>query len=87
MPVSPAYRPDPRFPVLGPDYSDAVTPARFPMATVRYRNQRWAGRVGLDTLNAAEWEAAFARFEPLPDNVSPPLSDALSRAPIRRLQP
>jgi uncharacterized protein YdiU (UPF0061 family) len=30
--------------------------------------------VGLDTLTPAEWEAAFARFEPLPDNLPAPLA-------------
>ena len=30
--------------------------------------------MGLDTLSAAEWEAHFARFEPLPGNISPPLA-------------
>jgi uncharacterized protein YdiU (UPF0061 family) len=74
MPLAPAYRPDPRFPALGPDYADAVAPARFPLARLRYRNQRWAERIGLGGLTAAEWEAAFARFEPLPDNISPPLA-------------
>ena len=74
MPVSPTYRPDPRFPALGADYADAVEPARFPMARLRYRNQRWAGRVGLDALTEAEWEAAFARFGPLPGNMPAPLA-------------
>ena len=30
MPVSPSYRPDPRFMALGPDFSDPVAPADFP---------------------------------------------------------
>lgn len=30
--------------------------------------------MGLDTLSEAEWEAHFARFEPLPGNISPPLA-------------
>ena len=74
MPVCPAYRPDPRFAVLGPEFADEVTPARFPAEILRYRNQRAARSVGLDTLTEAEWLAHFARFEPLPDNQARPLA-------------
>ena len=74
MPVSPAYHPDPRFVQLGPEFADPVAPARFPEATLRYRNARWAAKVGLDTLSDAEWLAAFARFEALPDNQPTPLA-------------
>jgi uncharacterized protein YdiU (UPF0061 family) len=74
MPVAPLYRPDPRVLKLGPEFADEVQPARFPAELLRYRNQRWAARVGLDTLDADEWRAAFARFEPLPDNLQVPLA-------------
>lgn len=75
MPVDPpTYRPDPRFVTLGPEFADAVEPARFPRATPRFRNRRWAERVGLGGLDAGEWTAAFARFEPLPDNQLQPLA-------------
>jgi uncharacterized protein YdiU (UPF0061 family) len=74
MPVSPAYRPDPRFMRLGPEFADPVRPADFPEATLRFRNDRWAAKVGLDTLTDNEWRAAFARFEPLPDNQPGPLA-------------
>jgi len=37
MPVSPPYRPDPRFVALGPDHADPVEPARFPKHILRYR--------------------------------------------------
>jgi uncharacterized protein YdiU (UPF0061 family) len=74
MPVSPTYQPDPRYMALGDEFADAVDPADFPQAVVRYRNQRWAERVGLGDLNEAEWIAAFARFEPLPDNQPKPLA-------------
>src|SRR6187402_3623461 len=74
MPVSPLYRPDPRFMSLGPEFADPVAPATFPAETLRYRNQRAAATVGLDTLNDAEWLAAFARFQPLPDNQPQPLA-------------
>jgi serine/tyrosine/threonine adenylyltransferase len=74
MPISPAYRPDPRFPALGGDYADPVAPAKFPKAILRYRNDRWAARVGLGGMTRGEWEAAFARFEPLPSNLQRPLA-------------
>ena len=74
MPVSPTYRPDPRFGALGPEFSDPVRPAAFPTDTIRFRNDRAAAAVGLDTLTDAEWRAAFARFEALPDNQPQPLA-------------
>ncbi|MCG3174878.1 MAG: hypothetical protein GMKNLPBB_03167 [Myxococcota bacterium] len=74
MPADSHYRPDPRFAALGEGYADAVTPARFPRRLLRFRNQRWAMRVGLGGLTDAEWETHFARFEPLPGNLSQPLA-------------
>jgi uncharacterized protein YdiU (UPF0061 family) len=69
MPVSARYRPAPTFEQLGPEFADPVAPARFPHHALRRRNQTWAKRIGLDTLSNAEWEAHFARFEPLPENM------------------
>ena len=74
MPVSPAYRPDPRFMTLGPEFADPVASAEFPRAVIRFRNQRAAASVGLDGLTDAEWTAHFARFEPLPGNQPQPLA-------------
>ena len=74
MPVSSRYRPDPQFMTLGGEFAAEVAPADFPRAIIRYRNQRAAASVGLDTLDEAEWIAAFARFEPLPDNQPRPLA-------------
>ena len=74
MPVSPAYRPDPRFPELGPEFSDPVQAADFPQTLLRFRNDRAASSVGLDTLSDEEWVAHFGRFAPLPGNVAPPLA-------------
>jgi uncharacterized protein YdiU (UPF0061 family) len=74
MPVAPAYRPDPRFPALGPEFADPVRPAEFPQALIRFRNDRAAATVGLDALDDEEWRAAFARFEPLPGNLDQPLA-------------
>jgi uncharacterized protein YdiU (UPF0061 family) len=74
MPVTAAYRPDPRFEKLGSEFSDPVRPADFPQQILRFRNQRWAQAVGLEGLDDAEWTAAFARFEALPGNQSEPLA-------------
>jgi uncharacterized protein YdiU (UPF0061 family) len=74
MPVSAAYRPDPLYAALGPEFADPVRPADFPEAILRFRNDRAAATVGLDTLDEAEWRAAFARFEPLPHNQPQPLA-------------
>jgi uncharacterized protein YdiU (UPF0061 family) len=74
MPLTPAYRPDPKFPALGPEFADEVEPAAFPAADIRFRNDRAAATVGLDQLTDEEWRACFARFEPLPDNLKKPLA-------------
>jgi uncharacterized protein YdiU (UPF0061 family) len=74
MPVSERYRPDPRFEKLGPQFADPVAPAVFPQSILRFRNDRAAATVGLDTLTPDEWLAHFARFESLPDNQPQPLA-------------
>jgi uncharacterized protein YdiU (UPF0061 family) len=71
MPVSPAYRPEPRFFDLGADYGDPVQAADFPQTILRLRNDRAAAQVGLETLSDAEWIAHFGRFEPLPGQPAP----------------
>src|SRR5881398_2700064 len=60
--------PDPLILLLGPEFYDAVEPARFPACTPRFLNLRWAKRVSLD-LSDGEWSAHFCRFEPLTRNL------------------
>jgi uncharacterized protein YdiU (UPF0061 family) len=74
MPVAPLYHPDPQFPALGREFADPVEAADFPKTILRYRNDRAAATVGLDTLTDAEWLAHFGRFEPLPDGFEHPLA-------------
>jgi len=76
VPVSSDYRPDPFFARLatGAPFCDAVAPAAFPQAVLRYRNQRWAEKTGLGALTGEEWIGHFARFHPLPDNLAQPLA-------------
>src|SRR5688572_22916342 len=73
-PQAAPYRPD--MPLLGlADWlGEEVRPAQFPMAEPRFRNDRWARAVGLGELSDADWAGHFARFEPLPDNMSQPLA-------------
>lgn len=59
---------------LGPAFYDPVAPARFPEHRLRFRNDRAATDIGLDTLNNTEWIARMARFEPFADNMSEPLA-------------
>jgi uncharacterized protein YdiU (UPF0061 family) len=71
-----SYRPDPAILRLsdGAPLYDAVAPADFPRAILRYRNDRSAGAVGLAHLSETEWLGHFARFHPLPDNLAVPLA-------------
>ena len=71
MPVSPAYRPDPRFFDLGPEFGDPVQAADFPQTILRVRNDRAAASVGLETLSDEEWLNHFGRFQPLPGQPGP----------------
>jgi uncharacterized protein YdiU (UPF0061 family) len=66
LPPGPGYRPVLAILQLGDGFYDVVAPARFPRHVRRWRNQRWAARIGLDGLDDAEWERHFAAFEPLP---------------------
>ncbi len=59
---------------LGSDFFDPVRPAAFPQHILRYRNEEWAGRVGLGGLSETEWISHFGRFEPLPGSLPEPLA-------------
>ncbi len=74
MPISPAYRPDPRYAALGPEFADPVKPAVFPEQIIRFRNDRVAATVGLEALDDTEWRRAFADFQAMPDNQPEPLA-------------
>ncbi len=68
------YRPETIHSRLGEEFFDEVEAARFPKHELRYRNDRWAARVGLGDLDDAKWLDHFGRFEPLVDGFSTPLS-------------
>ena len=74
MPVSPAFRPSTAHAALGGAFFDVVAAADFPQTVLRHRDDRWAARIGLDTLSDAEWLAAMGRFQPLPGSHPQPLA-------------
>src|SRR5215217_2611811 len=74
MPCSAVYRASTQHQELGSDFYDVVRPAEFPQHILRYRNQRWAGRVGLGSLTDEEWIDHFGRFAPLPGSFKQPLA-------------
>jgi serine/tyrosine/threonine adenylyltransferase len=59
---------------LGSQFYDPVAPAHFPAHVLRYANQRWAERIGLGGLDAAQWIAHFGRFTPLAGSLAQPLA-------------
>ena len=69
-----AHRPSTRHVVLGDGFFDPVEPARFPRTVLRFRNQRAAASVGLDSLTDDQWLEHFGRFAPLPGSLETPLA-------------
>ncbi|MBA3446625.1 MAG: YdiU family protein [Pseudaminobacter sp.] len=74
MELSSAYRPSTSHARLGDAFYDRVAPASFPMHVLRWRNQRWAERVGLGAMSDDAWIDHFGRFKPLPDSYPEPLA-------------
>ena len=75
MAASPqAYRPESTILELGESFYDTVQPADFPQTVLRFRNDRAAAEVGLDTLSDTEWLSHFGRFGPLPGTLQQPLA-------------
>ncbi|WP_421021670.1 protein adenylyltransferase SelO family protein, partial [Klebsiella pneumoniae] len=48
--------------------------ADFPETRLRFRNDRAAREVGLDTMGDDEWLRHFGRFESLPGSLAEPLA-------------
>ncbi|MBL8575783.1 MAG: YdiU family protein [Mesorhizobium sp.] len=74
MPVASDFRPSVAHAALGGEFFDEVAPAKFPQHILRFRNQRWAERIGLDSLTDAEWIEHFGRFAALPGSLPTPLA-------------
>ena len=69
-----AFFPEQTHAALGADFYDPVRPADFPQTRLRFRNDRWAARLGLDGLSEADWTRHFGRFDPLPGSFPNPLA-------------
>jgi len=69
-----AYRPETAILDLGDAFYDPVAAADFPRTILRFRNDRAAGTVGLDSLSDDAWVAHFGRFAPLPGTLQQPLA-------------
>ena len=77
MPSAPnpsPYRPETPILDLAGWLGDEVAPAPFPETTLRFRNDRWAQAVGLDSFSDEEWLKHFGSFAPLADNLLIPLA-------------
>ncbi|MGZ3772212.1 MAG: protein adenylyltransferase SelO family protein [Pseudobdellovibrionaceae bacterium] len=59
---------------LGPEFYDVVSPAHFPKAILRYRNQEAAQLVELEHLTAEEWQSHFWAFNCFSNNIQKPLA-------------
>jgi serine/tyrosine/threonine adenylyltransferase len=59
---------------LGPEFYDPVRAANFPRLILRYRNQRAAQAIGLDSLSDAQWLEHFGRFQALPGGLEQALA-------------
>lgn len=69
-----AFQPETLFASLGGGLFDIVAAADFPRHILRYRNQRWAARVGLGGLDDDAWCRHFAAFSPLAGSFTRPLA-------------
>ena len=75
MPLSPqAYRPARPLTEIADFLADPVEAADFPQTVIRFRNDRAAAEIGLETLRDEEWVAHLGRFQPLPDTLPGPMA-------------
>nr|WP_137676093.1 YdiU family protein [Parerythrobacter lutipelagi] len=72
--TSTAYRPDPAINSIASWIGSPVSAADFPATELRFRNDRAAASVGLDSLSNQDWLRHFGRFDPLPGNLAEPLA-------------
>lgn len=74
MPWSTSAHPSRSHASLGAEFYDEVFSAEFPQHILRFRNQRWAERIGAGRLTDAEWIDHFSRFQPVPGSFEKPLA-------------
>jgi len=68
------FRPSRAILELDSRFHAEVEPAAFPQHKLRWRNQRWAGHVGLDGLSDDAWIEHFGKFAPLEGSLKKPLA-------------
>ena len=69
---SATFRPEAAILELDERFRSAVDAADFPEYRLRWRNQRWAAKVGLGALSDEQWISHFGKFEPLAGSLSQP---------------
>ena len=69
-----AFRPERAILELDGRFHREVEPADFPQHTIRWRNQRWAERVGLGGLSDPQWVEHFGKFAALEGSLEKPLA-------------
>lgn len=74
MPLAAGFSPRREHEALGDRFYQVVRAAKFTTQKLRFRNQRWAERVGLGELTEAEWLGHFAGFSALPGAQRVPLA-------------
>jgi serine/tyrosine/threonine adenylyltransferase len=74
IPQALRYTPDPAIREIADFLADPVEAADFPETKLRFRNDRAAASVGLESLSDEAWLLHFGRFAPLPDNLPQPLA-------------
>ncbi|MBV9654529.1 MAG: YdiU family protein [Acetobacteraceae bacterium] len=68
------FRPSVAHAELGDAFFDVVEPAVFPTLTLRHRDDRWAARIGLDSLTDEEWLEHMGRMAPFAGSHPRPLA-------------
>lgn len=74
IPQAPRFRPEHSIDAVADFLADPVEAAQFPKTILRFRNDRAAAEIGLDTLDDDQWIAHFGRFVPLPGSLPQPLA-------------
>jgi serine/tyrosine/threonine adenylyltransferase len=72
--MSAAFQPEKTILELGDGFYDPVAAAVFPQHIIRFRNDRWAGRVGLGRLGDGQWVDHFGKFAPFDGSLPQPLA-------------
>jgi uncharacterized protein YdiU (UPF0061 family) len=68
------FRPERAIDTIADFIADPVEAAQFPEHRLRFRNDRAAAQIGLDTLSDTQWLDHFGRFVPLTGSLPQPLA-------------